>query len=134
MFARFTEPFGGAPHRRNHSDQNQRDRSGQRSEWIQSEFPPPRVPSTQSTIPLTQLQPLYRSDYRLAEDIRLNRLNSKLKQSALKPRALTDKEEYDRRQAGYETDDDDNDPEQQQANEANPAQGQSQRGRAVALH
>ncbi|GAA5983568.1 hypothetical protein JCM10908_000339 [Rhodotorula pacifica] len=44
------------------------------------------------------------SAYKLAEDIRLQRLSSQLKQSALKPRALTDKEEWERKQAGFETD------------------------------
>ncbi|GAA5888255.1 hypothetical protein JCM5296_000248 [Sporobolomyces johnsonii] len=48
-----------------------------------------------------------KSDYKLAEDIRLNRLNAALKKSALKPRALTDKEEWERKQEGFETDEDD---------------------------
>ncbi|POY74616.1 hypothetical protein BMF94_2377 [Rhodotorula taiwanensis] len=46
------------------------------------------------------------SAYKIAEDIRLQRLSAQLKQSALKPRALTDKEEWERKQAGFETDDD----------------------------
>ncbi|KAJ8294146.1 Glycogen synthase kinase-3 beta [Rhodotorula toruloides] len=44
-----------------------------------------------------------KSAFKLAEDIRLARLNAKLKQSSLKPRQLTDKEEWEREQAGYET-------------------------------
>lgn len=44
------------------------------------------------------------SAYKLAEDIRLQRLSAQLKQSALKPRSLTDKEEWERKQAGFETD------------------------------
>lgn len=47
------------------------------------------------------------SAYKLAEDIRVQRLSAQLKQSALKPRALTDKEEWERKQAGFETDEDD---------------------------
>ena len=47
------------------------------------------------------------SDYKLKHDLRIQKLNEKLKASALKPRALTDKEEWEREQAGYETVDDD---------------------------
>ncbi|KAG0660517.1 hypothetical protein C6P46_004542 [Rhodotorula mucilaginosa] len=47
------------------------------------------------------------SAYKLAEDIRVQRLSAQLKQSALKPRALTDKEEWERKQAGFETDEED---------------------------
>lgn len=45
----------------------------------------------------------------MAEDIRMARLNDQLKKSAMKPRALTDKEEWERKQQGFETDDDDDD-------------------------
>lgn len=44
-----------------------------------------------------------RSAFKIANDLRLARLSSKLKQSALKPRALTDAEEFKRKQEGYET-------------------------------
>ena len=40
----------------------------------------------------------------MAEEIRMARLNDQLKKSALKPRALTDKEEWERKQEGFETD------------------------------
>ncbi|GAA5920574.1 hypothetical protein JCM1841_005741 [Sporobolomyces salmonicolor] len=50
-----------------------------------------------------------KSDYKLAEDIRLSRLNTALKKSALKPRALTDKEEWERKQEGFETDEEEED-------------------------
>lgn len=58
-----------------------------------------------------------RSAFKLAEELRLSRLNQKLKQSALKPRALTDKEEYERKQQGFDTDEDDeqNDEQEQPA-------------------
>ncbi|KAK4051068.1 hypothetical protein OIO90_004808 [Microbotryomycetes sp. JL221] len=46
-----------------------------------------------------------KSAFKLAEDLRLALLNAKLKQSALKPRALTDAEEHQRKQDGYETED-----------------------------
>jgi hypothetical protein len=39
----------------------------------------------------------------MAEDLRLARLSAKLKESALKPKELTDAEEYKRQQEGYET-------------------------------
>ncbi|GAA5962926.1 hypothetical protein JCM3765_005923 [Sporobolomyces pararoseus] len=45
-----------------------------------------------------------KSAYKMAEDIRMARLNDQLKKSALKPRALTDKEEWERKQEGFETD------------------------------
>ncbi|TNY18289.1 hypothetical protein DMC30DRAFT_418974 [Rhodotorula diobovata] len=48
-----------------------------------------------------------KSDYKLKHDLRIQRLNAQLKASALKPRALTDKEEWEREQAGYETVDED---------------------------
>lgn len=40
----------------------------------------------------------------MAEDIRMARLNDQLKKSALKPKALTDKAEWERKQEGFETD------------------------------
>lgn len=58
------------------------------------------------------------SAYKLAEDIRLQRLSAQLKQSALKPRALTDKEEWERKQAGFETDDDEEEEEDGATKEA----------------
>ncbi|GAA6016048.1 hypothetical protein JCM11491_000652 [Sporobolomyces phaffii] len=48
-----------------------------------------------------------KSAYKMAEDIRMARLNDQLKKSALKPKALTDKAEWERKQEGFETDDDD---------------------------
>ncbi|GAA5901117.1 hypothetical protein JCM6882_006123 [Rhodosporidiobolus microsporus] len=44
-----------------------------------------------------------KSAFKIAEDVRMARLNAALKESALKPRALTDKEEWERQQEGYET-------------------------------
>lgn len=61
------------------------------------------------------------SAYKLAEDIRVQRLSAQLKQSALKPRALTDKEEWERKQAGFETDDDDDEEEDAGQGEAEGA-------------
>ncbi|KAK4054592.1 hypothetical protein OIV83_001086 [Microbotryomycetes sp. JL201] len=46
-----------------------------------------------------------KSAFKLAEDLRLARLNARLKQSSLKPRALTDAEERQRKEDGFETDD-----------------------------
>ncbi|GAA5942180.1 uncharacterized protein JCM15063_002032 [Sporobolomyces koalae] len=46
-----------------------------------------------------------KSAYKMAEEIRLSRLNEQLKKSALKPKALTDKAEWERKQQGFETDD-----------------------------
>ncbi|GAA5820371.1 hypothetical protein JCM11251_005599 [Rhodosporidiobolus azoricus] len=48
-----------------------------------------------------------KSAFKMAEDLRMARLNASLKQSALKPRALTDKEEWERQQEGYETEEED---------------------------
>ncbi|GAA5899958.1 DUF2423 domain-containing protein [Sporobolomyces salmoneus] len=45
-----------------------------------------------------------KSAYKMAEDIRMARLNDQLKKSALKPKALTDKQEWERKQEGFETD------------------------------
>lgn len=64
------------------------------------------------------------SAYKIAEDIRLQRLSAQLKQSALKPRALTDKEEWERKQAGFETDDDEEEVEGgEQAGESRSREG-----------
>ncbi|BGP48324.1 hypothetical protein JCM10450v2_004196 [Rhodotorula kratochvilovae] len=57
------------------------------------------------------------SDYKIAQDLRIQRLNAALKASALKPRALTDKEEWEREQAGYETVDEDEDKKEDAAEE-----------------
>ncbi|GAA5823416.1 hypothetical protein JCM3770_000732 [Rhodotorula araucariae] len=62
-----------------------------------------------------------KSDYKIAEDLRIQRLNTALKASALKPRALTDKEEWEREQAGYETVDDDEDKKDDTADEPKEA-------------
>ncbi|SCZ88361.1 BZ3500_MvSof-1268-A1-R1_Chr2-1g04360 [Microbotryum saponariae] len=43
------------------------------------------------------------SVFKQADDLRLQRLSAKLKASALKPRERTDKEEWERKQDGYET-------------------------------
>ncbi|GAA5884731.1 hypothetical protein JCM3774_005905 [Rhodotorula dairenensis] len=66
------------------------------------------------------------SAYKLAEDIRVQRLSAQLKQSALKPRALTDKEEWERKQAGFETDDDDD--EEQDEGDADAAAAAKKEG------
>ncbi|GAA5985773.1 hypothetical protein JCM11641_006202 [Rhodosporidiobolus odoratus] len=44
-----------------------------------------------------------KSAFHMAEQLRLQRLATSLKQSSLKPRALTDKEEWERKQEGFET-------------------------------
>lgn len=44
-----------------------------------------------------------RSAYKIAQDLRMQRMSAQLKASSLKPRALTDKEEWERKQEGYET-------------------------------
>lgn len=68
-------------------------------------------PCTQRSKSKRHYRAVKRSDsasaYKLAEDIRVQRLSAQLKQSALKPRALTDKEEWERKQAGFETDEED---------------------------
>ncbi|GAA6060980.1 hypothetical protein JCM10212_000666 [Sporobolomyces blumeae] len=51
-----------------------------------------------------------KSAYKMAEEIRMARLSSALKESAMKPRALTDKEEWERKQEGFETDDEADEP------------------------
>ncbi|KAM0791222.1 hypothetical protein ACM66B_005703 [Microbotryomycetes sp. NB124-2] len=55
-----------------------------------------------------------KSAFKLAEDLRLARLNAKLKESSLKPRALTDVEEHQRRQDGFETDEEVDDQKDEQ--------------------
>ncbi|GAA5831906.1 hypothetical protein JCM5353_008139 [Sporobolomyces roseus] len=55
-----------------------------------------------------------KSAYKMAEDIRMARLNQELKKSALKPKALTDKAEWERKQEGFETDEEDEDEEKKQ--------------------
>ncbi|KAI5476333.1 hypothetical protein MNV49_007846 [Pseudohyphozyma bogoriensis] len=45
-----------------------------------------------------------KSAFSIAEKLRFQRLASQLKKSALKPKALTDAEEYRRKEEGYETD------------------------------
>ncbi|SCV72086.1 BQ2448_4780 [Microbotryum intermedium] len=49
------------------------------------------------------------SVFKQADDLRLQRLSAKLKASALKPRQRTDKEEWERKQDGYETEEEDKD-------------------------
>ncbi|GJN90614.1 hypothetical protein Rhopal_003626-T1 [Rhodotorula paludigena] len=44
-----------------------------------------------------------KSAYKIAQDLRMQRMSAQLKASSLKPRALTDKEEWERKQEGYET-------------------------------
>jgi len=53
----------------------------------------------------------------MAEDIRMARLNQELKKSALKPKALTDKAEWERKQEGFETDEEDEGDEEKKQEE-----------------
>ncbi|GAA5864584.1 hypothetical protein JCM8547_005589 [Rhodosporidiobolus lusitaniae] len=48
-----------------------------------------------------------KSAFKIADDLRMARLSAQLKKSAMKPRALTDKEEWERQQEGYETEEED---------------------------
>ncbi|GAA6040925.1 hypothetical protein JCM8097_003190 [Rhodosporidiobolus ruineniae] len=65
-----------------------------------------------------------KSAFNIAEKLRMQRLAASLKQSALKPRALTDKEEWERQQEGYETESDKGDEEKKEEG----AEGEAKEG------
>ncbi|GAA5881732.1 hypothetical protein JCM16303_006429 [Sporobolomyces ruberrimus] len=60
-----------------------------------------------------------KSAYKMAEDIRMSRLNQELKKSALKPKALTDKQEWERKQEGFETDEEEDPKVERDADKSN---------------
>lgn len=94
----------------------------------------PRPPTVPHAAParLTSCARAQRSDYKLKHDLRIQRLNAQLKASALKPRALTDKEEWEREQAGYETVDED-DEAATQKEEGDAEEGKKDGGGASAF-